>query len=287
MRLFAAVLAAAALATAGARAGGEPFTIAVHARSLAPGELAVLSITAAPAVTTLTVHAFNHDMPSFRTAPGVWEALVGIDLDVTAGTHPVTVDGTSPAGGARTIYPLVVGRRKFPTRALRVDDAFVHPPPDVSERIAREAAELTDLWAHPSPERLWSGHFVRPVPGPANSRFGSRSVFNGAPRYPHAGADFLSAAGTPIEAPAAGRVVLAADLYFSGNTVVIDHGQGLFSTLAHMSTMAVQAGEIVSAGHVLGRVGATGRVTGPHLHWAVRVAGARVDPVSVLEVLGG
>jgi murein DD-endopeptidase MepM/ murein hydrolase activator NlpD len=127
---------------------------------------------------------------------------------------------------------------------------------------------------------------VRPVPQEANSSFGTRSIFNGTPRNAHGGADFMSPAGTPIHAPNAGRVVIARDLYFSGNTVVIDHGLGLFSTLAHLSAFDVHEGDRVSAGQIVGRVGATGRVTGPHLHWAVRVGSARVDPLSVLSVLG-
>jgi len=124
------------------------------------------------------------------------------------------------------------------------------------------------------------------VAEPANSAFGTRSVFNGQPRSAHGGADFLSPAGTPIHAPNAGRIVLARDLYFSGNTVVIDHGLGLFSMLAHLSAIDVHEGDGVTADQRIGLVGATGRVTGPHLHWAVRAGGARVDPLSLLAVLG-
>jgi murein DD-endopeptidase MepM/ murein hydrolase activator NlpD len=156
----------------------------------------------------------------------------------------------------------------------------------VQARIEREAADLQRIWRSPTGERAWTAPFVRPVPGASVSRFGTRSVFNGQPRSPHGGADFLSPSGTPIHAPNAGRVVLARDLYFSGNTVVIDHGLGLFSLLAHLSTIAAHEGDTVTAGQVVGLVGATGRVTGPHLHWAVRAADARVDPLSVLALLG-
>ena len=105
-------------------------------------------------------------------------------------------------------------------------------------------------------------------------------------RSAHSGGDFLSPSGTPIHAPAAGRIVLAENLYFSGNTVIIDHGAGLFSLLAHMSVVDVKTGDRVATGDVVGKVGATGRVTGPHLHWTVRANGARVDPLSLLAVLG-
>jgi murein DD-endopeptidase MepM/ murein hydrolase activator NlpD len=176
--------------------------------------------------------------------------------------------------------------KAFRTRRLTVDPDFVTPPPSAAERIARDARLLQATWASSAPERLWTGSFVAPVGEPANSAFGSRSVFNGKLRAAHGGADFPSAAGTPIHAPNAGRVAVARDLYYSGNTVVLDHGAGLFSTLAHLSAFDVQEGDRVTAGQPVGRVGATGRVTGAHLHWAVRVNGARVDPLSLLAVLG-
>jgi murein DD-endopeptidase MepM/ murein hydrolase activator NlpD len=211
-----------------------------------------------------------------------WEALVGIDLDVRPGTY--TVDVT--AGAARASYHLLVSPRTFHTRRLTVDEAFVTPPKSEQARIDREAALLADTWKAPADERLWNGAFVRPVTEPANSAFGTRSVFNGKPRNAHGGADFLSPAGTPIHAPNAGRVVVARSLYFSGNTVIIDHGLGLFSLLAHLSAIDVHEGDRITTGQVVGKVGATGRVTGPHLHWTVRAAGARVDPLSLLAVLG-
>jgi murein DD-endopeptidase MepM/ murein hydrolase activator NlpD len=124
------------------------------------------------------------------------------------------------------------------------------------------------------------------VPDEANSSFGTRSIYNGQPRSPHSGADFLSPAGRPVKAPNAGRIVLAASQYFTGNTVIIDHGLGLFSLLAHLSEIDVELGDTVAPGDVVGKVGATGRVTGPHLHWTVRVNNARVDPLSLLYVLG-
>ena len=179
----------------------------------------------------------------------------------------------------------MVAPRSFPTRTLKVDPAFVTPPPEAAERIERESKELNQVWASPAPEKLWQGAFTRPVPQPANSAFGSRSVFNGEPRSQHAGADFRSPAGTPIKAPNAGRVVIAGSRYFSGDTVVIDHGQGLFSLFAHLSETSVKQGDSVKKGEVIGQVGQTGRVTGPHLHWAVRLNGARIDPLSLLTVL--
>jgi murein DD-endopeptidase MepM/ murein hydrolase activator NlpD len=257
--------------------------ITSRARSIRPGELVVLSIAAPRAADTIRVRAFGRDVAAYRIDDGGWRALIGIDLDVKPGTHVVTVE----AGSARASYDLVVRPRTFRTRTLTVDPAFVTPPESERDRIDREARLLAEIWKSSAAERLWSDPFVRPVPQPANSAFGTRSVFNGQPRNAHGGADFLSPAGTPILAPNAGRIRIARPLYFSGNTVVIDHGLGMFSMLAHLSAFEVHEGDRVTAGQRIGLVGATGRVTGPHLHWAVRASDARVDPLSVLELLGG
>ena len=256
--------------------------LAVQSRTLGPGELVVLSIMLPAPVEHLRVRAFDRDVPAFREGERVWRALVGVDLDVRPGTYAITV----AAGPANASYDLIVKPRTFRTRRLTVNEAFVTPPPSEQGRIKEESALLASVWRSPAAERLWTGEFVRPVPGVANSAFGTRSVYNGKPRTPHGGADFLSPGGTPVHAPNAGRIAVARALYFTGNTVVIDHGLGLFSMLAHLSTIDVQEGHVVAAGEVVGQVGATGRVTGPHLHWAVRANDARVDPLSLLALLG-
>ncbi len=277
MRVAVAVLLGGLLAPA-------PIQISARSRSLQPGELVVLSIAGPEPGEPVRVRAFDRDVAAYSAGDHEWRALVGIDLDVKPGTYPVAVDAGSPPQHA--VYDLVVARRTFRTRRLTVDEAFVTPPASEEDRIAREARLLASAWTSPPGERQWTGPFVRPVPEPATSAFGTRSIFNGKRRNAHGGADFLSPSGTPVHAPNAGHVVIAGDLYFSGNTVVIDHGLGLFSMLAHLSAIDVREGEVVGAGQVVGRVGATGRVTGPHLHWAVRASSARIDPLSLLALLG-
>jgi murein DD-endopeptidase MepM/ murein hydrolase activator NlpD len=257
--------------------------VSARSRSIRPGELVVLTMVPPAGSDRVQVRAFDREVRAFRAGDREWEALVGIDLDVRPGTYTVNVT----AGAARGSYDLHVTPRIFRTRRLTVDEAFVTPPKSEQVRIERDATLLAETWKTPAAERLWSGPFVRPVSEPANSAFGTRSVFNGKPRNAHSGADFLSPAGTPIHAPNAGRVVVARALYFSGNTVIIDHGLGLFSMLAHLSAIDVHEGDRLATGQVVGKVGATGRVTGPHLHWTVRAADARVDPLSLLAVLGG
>ena len=177
--------------------------------------------------------------------------------------------------------PLAIERGLFSSRRLTVDPQFVNPPASAMERIAREAKEMAQLFAHPTPDRLWRGPFRMPVPGPSTSSFGRLSILNGESRSRHQGADFRAAEGTEVRAPNAGRVVIAGDYYFSGNTVILDHGAGLFSLFAHFSKIGVGPGALVRTGDVLGEAGATGRVTGPHVHWAVRLNGASVDPLSL------
>lgn len=273
---------AVALAVLAPAPQADGLTVAVDARSVRPGEVIVLTIGAPAEAGSVRVHAFNRELAPFALESGRWRVLVGIDLDVAPGRYPVAIE----AGTLRHVQDIKVEPRSFRTRRLTVDPDFVTPPPAAAERIEQDARLLQATWRSSTVERLWSKPFVRPVPQPTNSAFGTRSIFNGQPRNAHAGADFMSGAGTPVHAPNAGRVAIARDLYYSGNTVVIDHGLGLFSTLAHLSAFDVHEGDVIEAGQVVGRVGATGRVTGPHLHWAVRVNDARVDPLSLLAVLG-
>lgn len=261
----------------------QSIDITVRARSLQPGELVVVGLTLDRDATMVEVTAFDRSSPAYRVGPDRWEALVGIDLDQAAGEY--VLRASADAGAATGQRVLAVAAKSFPVRTLKVNPDFVNPPKAVLARIQEESRFLQTLYESPAPDRLWAGPFRRPVPHRANSRFGVRSVFNGERRNPHAGTDFLSPAGTPILAPNAGRVVAARDLYFSGRTVILDHGLGLFSQLAHMSRIDVAEGDVVTAGQVVGLVGATGRVTGAHLHWGLRAGTARVDALSLLALL--
>jgi hypothetical protein len=257
--------------------------VTTSARALQPGEVVQFTITTTKPATSIQLDVFDHAWPTFQVDATTWRALAGIDLDTPPREYSAVIsvgDGGGPP--ARVTRRLSIVAKTFGTRTLTVDDAFVNPPADVAARIAAESSRLAELWKREPTPRAWSEPFSVPVPEPANSAFGKRSVFNGQMRNPHTGADFPSAAGAVVSAPNAGTVVLAEDLYFSGNTVIVDHGLGMFSTFAHLSEIGVRAGDVVVPGRPLGKVGATGRVTGPHLHWAVRLNGARVDPLSLV-----
>lgn len=255
--------------------------ITLRARSFQPGELVAVGLTIGAEASAVHVRVFDRTTPASRIGPGKWEALVGIDLDQPPGEYALTAVA---GGGVRAVKDISVAPRAFPVRRLSVNPDFVNPPKSQQSRIAEEARFVRDVYAGSASQRLWTGPWVRPVPHPANSRFGTRSVFNGEARNPHTGADFLSPAGTPIHAPNAGRVVAAREMFFSGRIVIVDHGLGVFSQMAHMSRIDVREGVMVEAGQIVGLVGATGRVTGAHLHWGLRVGTARVDPLAVLAL---
>lgn len=215
-----------------------------------------------------------------------WLTVVGIDLDAMPGTHGLSIARDFGAAGVRTeARQIVVSARQFPTTELTVEPGFVDLSPENQDRAARESREINAIYATLTPERYWSEAFAVPIPGTTGGRnFGHRRIFNGQPRNPHSGADLRAATGTPIHAANRGRVVLAKDLFFSGNAVFLDHGLGVYSVYLHLSEIQVEPGDMLDKGEVLGLAGATGRVTGPHLHWGVRVLDARVDPFSLLEL---
>ena len=281
------IAALAAHAISAAAFVNPALDVSHRARAIHPGEVVVLEVRAGAPLADLSATAFGHEIRLFQDpSDGVWRGLVGIDLTTEPGSYEVTVRASTAGGGrAEIAYALDVAPKEFPTRRLKVAPKYVDPPPDVIERILREQEETSAIFRAASPERLWRGGFARPVPGRSTSSFGRRSVFNGEARNPHSGTDFRSGEGVAIKAPNAATVALTGDLYFSGKVVILDHGWGLYSYFAHLSAIDVVEGDVVERGDVVGRVGATGRVTGPHLHWTVRLNDARVDPLALMELL--
>ena len=224
--------------------------------------------------------------PTARRGPHVerWQGLLGVDLEKAPGNYELSVAATMEDGDkAECTASLVVTAGKFATENLKVEKQFVEPNAQQAQRAQTEQQKLRQLFDHVTAQRLWQGPFRLPLNGIARgTNFGKRRVLNGQPRSPHTGADFPALTGTPVHATQSGRVVLAEELYFSGNTVILDHGLGIYSLYGHLSAVDVTVADNVKAGAVLGKVGATGRVTGPHLHWGVTVNKARVDPVGLV-----
>jgi len=271
-------------ATTVALAQAQPdLEVALVARAIQPGEVVRVDVTCMCGATAPRASAFDRNIPLALSPDGTrWQGLIGIDLDVAPGVYPLVVSAPHPQPAPTRETPLRVRPKQFVTRTLRVAPEYVDPPAPVVDRILREAAQLNGIYRTIT-ARIWDRPFALPLKTQPSPNFGSRSVFNGQPRSPHAGIDFGSPTGTIVMAPAAGEVLVAEDLYFTGNTVVLDHGAGLYSIFAHFSALAVKKGDEVDVGATLGRVGATGRVTGPHLHWSVRLNETRVDPLSLME----
>ncbi|MBV7596412.1 peptidoglycan DD-metalloendopeptidase family protein [Aeromonas sp. sia0103] len=201
-----------------------------------------------------------------------WIAIVGIPLKSATGPQSLAV------GDGRRLSFLVQPKHYREQHIKLKNGRQVNPLAEDMVRINRELAEQTQAYQTFSPTQPSNLLFDKPVQGPLSSPFGLRRFFNGEERNPHSGLDFAVAAGTPIKAPAAGKVILIGNYFFNGNTVFVDHGQGLISMFCHMSKVDVMLGQSLPRGGIVGRVGATGRATGPHMHWNVSLNDARVDP---------
>src|SRR5262249_13796099 len=213
-------------------------------------------------------------------------ALAGVDLETKPGALPWRIELLDAAGTRRRLGGHVIGRSgAIPVQRLTLPSVMVELDPETERRAEREAATLRALYATVTPERLWRGAFARPLAESGDgSGFGSRRIINGQPRMPHSGVDFGADRGTPVLAANRGRVALTGEFFFAGRLVVLDHGLGLYTLYFHLDHVDVDQGALVEQGERLGTVGATGRATGPHLHWGAQLASARIDPVRLLSL---
>ena len=241
-----------------------------------PGGVARLALGPAATRPVVRVRQGDVDVPVLVTGDASgWTAIVGIPLAATPGDAFVTVHAAD--GSTRPVHYTVAPKR-YAEQHLKVAPRTVDLSPADQARYERERdhqAQVMATFTEPAPSSL---HMRVPVPGRRSSSFGLRRVFNGQPRNPHSGMDIAAPTGTPVVAPLAGRVIDVGDYFFNGGTVWLDHGQGLLTMVCHLSRMDVRVGDVVQAGDAFCQVGATGRVTGPHLHWGVMLNRAMVDP---------
>jgi murein DD-endopeptidase MepM/ murein hydrolase activator NlpD len=215
---------------------------------------------------------------------GVWIALAGVDVEAAVGPSELHITVRRENKDDDLGRKIEIHAAHYRTGALTVSPKFVQPPPEALEEIKSESKLKEKIFSASADKPLWRGSFHAPVASAPTDSFGTRRMFNGKLASIHKGADFRAAAGTPVHASNSGVVVLARPLYYEGNCVMIDHGMGLFTLSMHFSRIDVREGQHVKAGDRLGLSGATGRVTGPHLHWAVRWQGAYLDPVKLLHL---
>jgi len=284
--LIVALIVGASVGSTARQIDAGRLAVLVATRTLQPGAVTVVTMRASQPLATIDGKAFQRPVRFWPTTQALeWQGLVAPNLEAKPGTYQIVVRGMGADGSVVSGQAsVIVLAKRFETRRLTVEPQFVNPPAAEAERIARDAKLLASVFSKMT-DRIWRGPFELPVSAEATSSFGRLTVLNGESRGRHQGADFRASSGSPVRAPNAGRVAIAEDLYFSGNTVVLDHGLGMFSLLAHLSRIDVNLGASVARGDLLGQSGATGRVTGPHLHWALRLGEFSVDPLSLVAAL--
>jgi hypothetical protein len=283
--LAAVVVAALLLALPPVAVAAEPLTVTWHPRQPHPGDVAWVHVRGAAQTAVLEGSLGTRTLVFFPYASG-HAAIVGMDLELKPGAHPWRLAILEPGREPRTLGGrLTVRKRKFPVQRLSLPAGMVDLDPETERRAVSEGERLSTLYRTVTPERLWRGPFVRPVAGSeAATGFGARRIINGQPRAPHSGADYAASRGTPAVAANTGRVALVGDFFFPGRLVVLDHGLGIYTLYFHLDTVAVSEGDLVDRGEIVGTVGATGRATGPHLHFGALVGGARIDPSALLRL---
>ena len=278
---------------------GPGITLKLSAPSSSQGSLLLLEVRSRKPLAEVTAEWNSKNVPFWQvnsagtdaskvSSTDLRQAILGVDLEKAPGAYPllVRVQTTGGKPSSCTIQ-IPVHAGKFATERLQVGKEFVEPSPEQIQRANEERDRLRAIFDQVTPEKLWDGDFRVPLDGvTTGGNFGKRRVLNGQPGSPHGGVDFPAVTGTPIHAAQSGRVALAQELFFSGNTVVVDHGLGIYTFYGHLSEVDVKVGDELQAGQVLGKAGATGRVTGPHLHWGLTVERARVNPLQLVKVLG-
>ena len=273
-RLAWALVAATIAAGVPAAAGRAPKAPAVPG-AVRPGDVFVLRPSPGRAAPE-SAHFLDKTYPPLIVPgePGP-VFLMGVDLDAVLGKELITV---RRRGGSEEQLPVTIVKRPFPEERLTLPPAMVTPPKELEERISREQELAAGIYRTSVAAKLWDRGFVPALGQKPAGNFGRRRILNGIPKSPHAGQDYTAPAGTPVKAISGGTVRAARDLYYSGLTLFVDHGAGLVSVYMHLEKMLATEGETVAAGQVIGRVGSTGRATGPHLHLGVRLYEQRVDP---------
>ncbi len=250
--------------------------VALPKESLVPGGVALVRIDGPP---QSKPRAALGGVPVMVLRDGDhWLAVAGIPLSTKPGTLKLEVERE----GAKSLVDLAIKPKQYVEQKLRVAPGMVDLSREDLARVERERPMIQAALATFSDAPPGTLELAPPVPGPRSSSYGSRRVFNGQPRAPHTGMDIAAATGVPVVSPAPGVVIATGDWFFNGNTVIVDHGQGLVTMYCHLSAVDVKPGDAVATGAPLGKVGATGRVTGPHLHWGVTLNRTMVDPALFL-----
>jgi murein DD-endopeptidase MepM/ murein hydrolase activator NlpD len=253
---------------------------------LVNGSPVLFRVSAPQRLAALKATWLEHEITfRYKQSCKCWYAIAGVPLETKPGDYPLNLEGERANGDAVNFAKeLNIDEAQYPATALKVAPEYVEPPKETLVRIEQEQTVKKDTFSHSISDALWAGPFLFPAKASVSGVFGSARVFNGVKRNQHQGLDFRVHTGTPIHAANAGKVVLARNLYFEGNCVAIDHGQGLMTLYLHLSQFKVKEGDQVRKGQLLGLSGGTGRATAPHLHFAVRWQGEYLNPATLLKL---
>ncbi len=272
--------------SAEAPSGEFSVKIGLEPEVIVPGQVIVIKVTGEQGIKKASGRFQGKEVYFQRIGnANEFQALLGIGLFKKPGEYGLAIETSFHDAQTRKMYRNIsVADKIFDLQRLTLPPELVTLSEKDLRRVGREKTRLDKIWIKETLERFWKGGFIKPVEGVWGSEFGLRRMINDELRSPHTGVDITAPEGSPVRTMASGRVVLTDELFFSGNSIVIDHGQGLYSMYFHLSKFLVKKGKRVEKGDIIGLVGSTGRASGPHLHWGVRLQNARVDPVSLLSL---
>jgi murein DD-endopeptidase MepM/ murein hydrolase activator NlpD len=266
--------------------GVRRWDVRLQPTQLVNGTPVVFEVMPPVRLTALSAKWLEHDVFFAYDAPHkAWYGIAGVSLETHPGSYPLELKGTASSGEEISFSrSIAIKTAKYPSIAVTVAKRFTEPSKEQLERIQQDKTIKQDVFHHTDPQREWSGKFRAPVDVPVSDVFGTRRTFNGKVQSMHQGLDFAAPTGTSVSAVNSGTVLLAGPLYFEGNCVVLDHGQGLLTLYLHLSEVKVKQGERLERGQEIGLSGGTGRATGPHLHLAVRWEGVYLNPATLLTL---
>jgi murein DD-endopeptidase MepM/ murein hydrolase activator NlpD len=261
-------------------AGIEEGTFSLHLSTWRPaqGDPVFVEASPVPHADNIVMTWKGKQFPMKEVEPGRFLGLIGVDLLEPPGKAPLSLRAQRGNEAFRIVAEIVVGKRAFPVQKLTLPKEMAQFDGPTLKRINREARNLAERFSRISSPPAWNIPFLPPVAQFQPKGFGARRIINGESRSPHAGVDVNLPAGTPVVAIADGTVAFSGEQFFAGNSVVLDHGGGVFSIYYHLQNYIVSEGQGVARGERIGAVGSTGRATGPHLHFSIRAAGGRIDP---------
>ena len=258
------------------------YSLDMYDATVAQGGVAVFDLSPSPDGAELSVEFGGGEAFILEGEDGAW-GIVAAGLRTAPGSYDITLK----IGEESVSSAMEVTAEDYDTQRITVDKKKVHLSAETLKRVGAEKALITAVWASASAEPFWNGPFRMPVEGTVTGVFGTKRIFNGSPRNPHGGVDIAAPEGTDVAAANRGRIAFVGDFFFNGKFVVIDHGLGVFTMYAHLSKVATSVGTVVEKGSVIGAIGSTGRATGPHLHFSVKLGRIDVSPESLFDAAEG